>query len=114
MIRYSNWLFTQFNDGSSRKKREKHTKYQIIHKLKILLTSGCSLTGTYTFSFRVTGVPSGSGSFSGSFLTPFIWNNDALTLAISANNSMKVRGKKTEKKIKREREKNKTKKRNVQ
>lgn len=37
----------------------------------------------------MTGAPSGSGSFSGSFLTPFIWNSDALTLAISANNQRK-------------------------
>lgn len=50
---------------------------------KYLLTSGCSRIGTYTFSFNVTGVPSGSGNCNGSFFTPFIWNRDALTLAIS-------------------------------
>lgn len=50
----------------------------------MVLTSGCSLTGTYTFSVSVVTIPSGSGRTSGSFLTPFIWNKLARTFAISA------------------------------
>lgn len=50
-----------------------------------VLTSGCSRIGTYTFSFKVTGTPSGSGNCRGSFFTPFIWNKEALTFAISIN-----------------------------
>lgn len=35
-------------------------------------TSGCSFTGTYTFSVSVVTGPSASGKMSGSFLTPLI------------------------------------------
>lgn len=49
----------------------------------LILTSGCSFTGTYTFSWSVVTVPSASGKTNGSFLTPFIWNKLALTFAIS-------------------------------
>lgn len=48
-----------------------------------ILTSGCSLTGTYTFSLSVVGGPSASGNVNGFFSDPFIWNRLALTLAIS-------------------------------
>lgn len=51
--------------------------------MKKKLTSGCSLTGTYTFSVNVIINPSGSGKTKASFLTPFIWNKLALTFAIS-------------------------------
>ncbi|EAT40980.1 AAEL007338-PA [Aedes aegypti] len=49
------------------------------------LKSGCSFTGTYTFSFKVIASPSGSGSCSGSFVTPLIWKSDARTLDISSS-----------------------------
>ena len=64
-------------------KRHLTLKFKNNFKKRFELTSGCSFTGTYTFSFSVTVSPSGSGSWSGSFRTPFIWNNEALTLAIS-------------------------------
>lgn len=48
-----------------------------------VLTSGCSLTGTYTFSVFATTGPSGSGKTRGSFARPLIWNSDARTLQIS-------------------------------
>lgn len=51
--------------------------------IEYLLTSGWSLTGTNTFSVMVTGAPSGSGSTSGSFFTPFTSNRLARTLVIS-------------------------------
>lgn len=38
----------------------------------MVLTSGCSFTGTYTFSVKVVTGPSGSGNINGSFFTPFI------------------------------------------
>lgn len=57
-----------------------------------ILTSGCSFTGTYTFSVSVVTMPSASGRTSGSFLTPFIWNKLALTFAISEKKKRGVSG----------------------
>lgn len=55
----------------------------------VVLTSGCSRTGTQTFSFNDTVAPSGSGNIRGSFFTPFIWNSEARTRAISVKKEKK-------------------------
>ena len=49
----------------------------------LLLTSGNSLIGTYTFSDKLMLGPAASGNTNGSFFFPLIWNRLPLTLPIS-------------------------------
>ena len=49
----------------------------------LILTSGWSLTGTYTFSDRVNDGPWASGSCKGSLTPPLMWNKLDRTLLIS-------------------------------
>lgn len=55
-----------------------------------VLTSGCSLTGTKTFSVSVAVVPCASGRISGSFFIPFTWNKLDRTFAISETNKKEL------------------------
>lgn len=66
------------------------TRYTVIKNKEIQFTSGWSLTGTNTFSVMVTGAPSGSGSTSGSFFTPFTSNRLARTLVISVTTNRSI------------------------
>ena len=50
---------------------------------EVLLTSGCSFTGTYNFSDNVTIGPAFSGKLKGSRALPLLWNRHNLTLLIS-------------------------------
>lgn len=62
------------------------TLLEHIQSMFYVLTSGCSLTGTYSFSEIVWTGPMGSGRSNGILPLPLWWNNCKRTLLISERN----------------------------